>query len=328
MSQSRGTRPATAGGSRTIYGTLALAAVSATAIGLLAGCGGSTAPPSTGSTGSTGGAGATANAGATATAGATASAAGTAGATGAASAAVAFVPVTEPFDPGHPARATSSPASCGSQDSTLAIEQCYEDKTETADAAIDAARQASFASAATAQQATINSEDSGWLAARATVCAKAYQTGGTIDGINIASCLLDESTARLDALQGITPPEAVLKSTDSPSPSDLSWYTTPEGTRIAMMSAQGDETGGAIIEWFVIAGADGFAVNPAQFSYVDGAFTDAGIAVQGTNPSGHLVTPGTEYQFGIDYSRLSADPNAGKGGGWVYAPGSPAAVWR
>ena len=34
------------------------------------------------------------------------------------------------------------------------------------------------------------------------------------------------------------------------------------------------------------------------------------------------------YQFSIDYSRLSADPNAGKGGGWVYAPGAPAAVWR
>jgi hypothetical protein len=40
------------------------------------------------------------------------------------------------------------------------------------------------------------------------------------------------------------------------------------------------------------------------------------------------VAPGTEYQFSIDYSRLSADPNAGKGGGWVYAPGTPAAVWR
>jgi len=189
-------------------------------------------------------------------------------------------------------------------------------------------RQASFASASVAQRATINSGDNGWLAARAPVCDKAYQSGGTIDGINVASCLLDESTARLDALKGITPPETVLKSTDSPSPGDLSWYTTPEGTRIAMMSAQGDETGGAIIEWFIIAGADGFAVNPAQFSYADGAFSDAGTAVQGTSPSGHRVTPGTEYQFGIDYSRLSADPNAGKGGGWVYAPGAPAAVWR
>jgi uncharacterized protein YecT (DUF1311 family) len=324
MSHSRGGRAAGAGGSKTIGG-LALAAVSAAAIGLLAGCGGSSTTPGAGATASTG---ATASAGATASTGASAGAASTAAATGASSAAIAFVPVTEPFDPGHPARVSSAPANCGGQDTTLAIEQCYEAKTETADAAIDAVRQASFASASAAQRATINSADSGWLAARAPVCDKAYQTGGTIDGINIASCLLDESTARLDALKGITPPKAALKSTDSPSPSDLSWYTTPDGTRIAMMSAQGDATGGAIIEWFIIAGADGFAVNPAQFSYADGAFTDAGTAVQGTSPSGHRVTPGTEYQFGVDYSRLSADPNAGKGGGWIYAPGSPVAVWR
>ena len=305
---------------------LALAAVAA--IGLLAGCTGSSATPGTSATAGTSattGTGATASTGATAGTGATASSASTAGAS---SAAVAFVPVTEPFDPGHPARPTSGAANCGSQETTLAIEQCYEAKTETADAAIDAVRQASFASASAGQQAAINADDSGWLAARATVCKKAYQTGGTIDGINIASCLLDESTARLDALKGTTPPEAVLKSTDSPSQSALSWYTTPEGTRIAMMSAQGDETGGAIIEWFIIAGSDGFTVNLAQFSYIDGAFTDAGTAVKGASPSGYRVAPGTEYQFGIDYSRLSADPNQGKGGGWVYAPGSPVAVWR
>jgi uncharacterized protein YecT (DUF1311 family) len=236
------------------------------------------------------------------------------------------VPVTEPFDPGHAARARSAPANCGSQDSTLAIEQCYEAKTETADAAIDAARQAAFAAATAAQRVAINAVDRDWMAARATVCAKAYQSGGTIDGINIAACLLDESTARLDAVKGITPPAAELKSTDSTNPGDLSWYTTPEGSRIAMTDTQGDATGGAVIAWVIIAGKDGFTVNPAQFSYRDGSFTDAGKA-QGTRTSGHRVAPGTEYQFSIDYSRLTADPHAGKGG-WVYAPGAPVATWR
>jgi uncharacterized protein YecT (DUF1311 family) len=238
------------------------------------------------------------------------------------------VPITEPFDPGHPARAVSGPANCDDQQTTLALEQCFEDKTETADAAIDTARQAAFASASAAQQAAINTSDSSWLAARGTVCEKAYQTGGTIDGINISSCLLDESTARLDALKAVTPPEAVLKSTDSTSLSQLSWYTSPEGSRIAMIDTQGDATGGAIIAWVIIAGSDGFVVNPAQFAYRDGAFTDAGI-IQGASPSGYRVAPGAEYQFNIDYSKLSADPNAGKGhGGWVYAPGTPVAVWR
>ncbi len=321
MSQARSGRSAVGGG-RTISGGLAVAAASAAAIGLLAGCGGSS--------GSTA-AGATASATTSAATGATASASpgGTATATAGAGASTgaAFVAITEPFDPGHPAAAKSAPASCGGQDTTLAIEQCYEAKTESADAAIDAMRQASFAGASAAQQAAINSDDSGWLAARGPVCAKAYQTGGTIDGINIGGCLLDESTARLDALKGITPPEAQLKSTDSTSLSQLSWYTTPEGSRIAMIDTQGDATGGVIIAWVVIAGADGFAVNPAQFSYRDGSFTDAG-QVQGTGADGHRVAAGTEYQFNVDYSTLSADPHAGKAGGWVYAPGTPAAVWR
>jgi uncharacterized protein YecT (DUF1311 family) len=307
MRQSRGGRPGAVGGSTTISGGLALAAVSASAIVLLAGCGPSSAPAAGSAS--------------------TASATGTSAASTAPSAAVAFVPVTEPFDPGHPARAMSAPASCGGQDTTVAIEQCYEAKTETADAAIDAMRQAGFASAPAGRQAALNAADRGWLAARGTVCGKAYQTGGTIDGINIAACLLDESTARLDGLKGVTPPTAALKSTDSTSLGDLSWYTTPEGSRIAMTDTQGDATGGAVIAWVVIAGADGFAVNPAQFRYSDGSFTDAGT-VQGANPSGHRVAPGAVYQFSIDYSHLSADPNAGKGGGWVYAPGTPVAVWR
>jgi uncharacterized protein YecT (DUF1311 family) len=259
--------------------------------------------------------------------------AGTAGATitlsppASATTSAAFISITEPFDPGHPARAKSAPASCGSQSSTLAIEQCYENKTETADATIDTVQQAAFAQASSAGQAAINREDSAWLAARGTVCQKAYQTGGTIDGINIAGCLLDESTAFLAGVKGTAPAEAVLKSTDSPSPADLSWYTTPEGSRIAMTSTQGDATGGAIIAWVIIAGAGNFVVNPAQFTYQDGKFTDSGKAVGGS-AQGHVVTAGTEYQFSLDYSKLASDPGKGKNGSFVYTTTRPVAVWR
>ncbi|MGH3120943.1 MAG: hypothetical protein ACRDND_07890 [Streptosporangiaceae bacterium] len=81
-----------------------------------------------------------------------------------------------------------------------------------------------------------------------------------------------------------------------------------------------------ITAWVIIGGAKGFLVNPAQFSYVDGSFTDPG-KVQAPNPSGHQVPPGAEYQFNIDHGRMSADPGQGKGG-WVYAPRSPVAIWR
>ena len=323
MGQSRWGHTMNGDGRASTGAKLALAAVSAVGIGLLAACGTASSP---GGTGAAQGTTATASAAGTgsATAGSSAAAAGPSPSTSS-----AFVPITEPFDPGHAARATSGPADCGSQQTTLAIEQCYEDKTETLDAAIDAAQQASFATATVAQETAMNAADKAWLATRPTVCEKAYNTGGTIDGINIASCLFDESTARLDAVKGITPPEAVLKSSDSSLMSNISWYTTPEGSRIGFLDSQGDVSGGGIIAaWIVIAGAEGFVVNPAQFYYSDGSFTDAGV-IQGTNPSGYHVAPGTEYQFGFDYSHVTSDPNQAKGkGGYVYAPGKPVAIWQ
>jgi len=308
---------------------VALAVAAAAGIGLLAGC--STTSSSTGASTTPGTTAASSAAGsASAPAGSSTAGPATAAPAGASpSTSSAFVPITEPFDPGHAARATSGPADCAGQQTTLAIEQCYEDKTETADAAIDAAQQASFATANVAQQTAMIAADKAWLAARPTVCAKAYNTGGTIDQINIASCLLDESTARLDAVKGVTPPETVLKSSDSSLMSNVSWYTTPEGSRIGFLDTQGDvRASGIIAAWIVIAGANGFVVNPAQFFYSDGTFTDPGI-LEGANPSGYHVAMGTEYQFNIDYSRMRSDPNkATTTGGFVYAPGAPAAVWH
>src|ERR1035438_7659588 len=280
---------------------LAQAAVSAALVGALAACGGS---------------GTSASGSATPTARATSSSANPAsptaapGGTATASGAGQFSSIVEPFDPGHPAQNRPAPASCGGQASTPAIEQCFEAKTETTDAAILA-------------------DDRAWLSARKPVCAVAFGSGGTIDGINVASCLLDESTARLNAVEGISSPAATLKATDSTDPTALAWYTTPGGSRIAMVDTQGDQSGGAIISWVIIGGAEGFSVNPSQFYYRDGSYTNHGV-VQPPNPSGHLVPTGAEYNFSIDYTHLSADPNAAKDtGGYAYAPGGVlAAIWR
>ena len=225
-----------------------------------------------------------------------AAASATAGSPAASASAAAFTPIVEPFDPGHPARTRPAPASCGGQPTTLAIEQCYEAKIESADARIDAVQLARYQSAPQAGRLAITAGDSAWLSARQPVCARAFHGGGTIDEIDTAGCLLAESTARLDSVRGITPPEAVLKSTDSTDPSALAWYTTPEGSRIAMIDTQGDSSGGVIIAWVIIGGAQGFLVNPAQFTYVDGSFTDTG-KVQAPSPAGHRVSPGAEYQF-------------------------------
>lgn len=231
---------------------------------------------------------------------------------------VRFVPIVEPFDPGHPARAVKNPGNCKQKQTTVGIEFCFEAKTENTDARIDAAQLARFNRSSAAKRAGINAQDRAWLSARIRVCQAAYHSGGTIDGINVASCLLDESTARLYGVTGKTAPRATLSQTDSQNLGQLSWFTTAGGTRIATIDTQGDETGGEVLAWVIIGGYAGFTVNPAQFFYKDGSFTDPG-KIEPPNPRWHHVKAGHVYQFTIDYSRISHDPH--RGGGFVYAPG-------
>lgn len=287
------------------------ATVISTVISLTAGCGSSS------SSSSSGGAGAatTTPAGGPASSPATGSAAG-------------FVGIVEPFDPGHPARIMPAPASCGSQSSTLTMEQCYDTKTENTDAQIDAVQQAKYAAASAADKATILAQDQAWLNARAPVCTVAFDTGGTLDKVEIASCLLDESTSRLWAVKGLTRPVSMLKGTDNSDPDFFSWYTTPEGSRIAELSTQGDQSGtGSIIAWTIIGGADGFIINPKQFYYAAGSFTDYGT-IEGPNPTYHKVATGVEYVFDIDYSHLNQAPKGNASAGFEYVPGTAVAVWH
>jgi uncharacterized protein YecT (DUF1311 family) len=250
-----------------------------------------------------------------------------AGGTASAATVSSFVSIVEPFDPGHPARAEPAPASCGGQSTAIEIERCYQAKTENVDAQIDVAQSARYSSAAPAGRKTILTQDSAWLAARAPVCAAAFNTGGTIDSTSAGACLLDESSARLAAVKGITPPEARLKGTDSTDPNQLSWYNTPEGSRIAEISTQGYQTGGAVVAWVIVGGANGFVVNPRQFYFQDGSFTDPGVPEPST-PSYCRVPAGQKFEFDIDYSKLAKDPNADKSAaGYLYAPGHPVAVW-
>jgi uncharacterized protein YecT (DUF1311 family) len=294
-------------------GGLARAALFAGVVSLAAGCGSSS------SSGSGAGTAATTPAGGTTTS--------SASATSPASAA-GFISIVEPWAPGHPAMIAPAPASCGSQSSTLTMQECFEAKTENTDAEIDAVQQAKYAAASPAGKAAILAQDKAWLAARGPVCTVGFHTGGTIDVIETASCLLDESTARLWAVKGLTRPVDMLKSTDNSDPDFFSWYTTPEGSRIAELSTQGDQSGtGSIIAWTIIGGADGFIVNPRQFYYSDGSFTDYGNII-GPNPTYHRVATGVEYVFDIDYSHLSQAPTGNPSAGFEYVPGTPVAIWH
>ena len=239
-----------------------------------------------------------------------------------------FTGIVEPFDPGHPAKAQPAQGNCYGQPSTVDIEHCFQRKIENTDAEIDAVQRSKFAAASPAGRTAILAQDKAWLNAREPVCAVAFNSGGTIDGIKLAACLLDESTARLSAVKGLARPAEMFKSTDNPDPSGLSWYTTPEGSRIAELDTQGDQTGtGAIISWIIIGGAKGFIINPRQFYFTDGSFTDYGVVLH-PNPSDHRVATGAEYTFGIDYSHLSQAPDGGRAGGFAYVPGTAVAIWH
>jgi len=137
--------------------------------------------------------------------------------------------------------------------------------------------------------------------------------------------LFAESQARYISVEGITPHEYQLKATDSTDPNALAWYTTPQGSRIAELSTQGDQSGGAIVSWIIVGGAEGFVINPKQFFYMDSPFTDPGV-VQPPDPTYHRVPAGQKYQFSIDYANLAKDP--ARNGGYVYAPGDPVAEWN
>ena len=179
------------------------------------------------------------------------------------------------------------------------------------DAQIDVAQSARYSSAAPAERKTILAQDSAWLAARAPVCAAAFNTGGTIDGISAAACLLDESSARLAAVKGIAPPEARLKGTDSTDPNQLSWYTTPEGSRIAEISTQGDQTGGAVVAWVIVERGERVRGQP-QAVLLPGRLVHRSRCARAVDPSYYRVPTGKKFEFDIDYSKLAKDPNADK----------------
>lgn len=300
-------------------GKLAMAAVSAIGVGVLAGCSGS---------GSSTGSSATPGTTATASGASSNSATAPAATVTAPPSTIAFVPIIEPFDPGHPARTRQAGADCPGDQYTLATAQCYHDMAEAQDVQTDATLQARFATANPVARAIMNADDQAWLAARGPVCAKAYHTGGTTDQVNIARCLADESLTRMYVVQGFQTPTQVLKlNSASHNPATTSWYSAPDGSRIGLVGIQGDTIDGAVITWSVIAGANGFVLNPDQFYYRNGYFIDEG-ATGKPDPNGHRMAPGTEYTFRIDYSNLANDPYRFLDPGqFTYAPAGEIAVW-
>ena len=102
-----------------------------------------------------------------------------------------YVKIVEPF---------STPGRCTSAPTTLAMTFCLENRVVRVDQTVNTLQRDRFnrAKTKTAKQVLLN-DDAHWLKTRRTTCA-ANQTGGTIDQINDAQCLLNGSKARANKL--------------------------------------------------------------------------------------------------------------------------------
>jgi uncharacterized protein YecT (DUF1311 family) len=84
---------------------------------------------------------------------------------------------------------------------TLGITNCILVQVNTVDAQANALQRTRFEEATTsATQQALLDDDTHWLSHRKSSRAAQASSGGTIDQINAAQCLLDASHARVDAL--------------------------------------------------------------------------------------------------------------------------------
>jgi uncharacterized protein YecT (DUF1311 family) len=98
--------------------------------------------------------------------------------------------LVEPFDVA---------GTCNEDGNTLEMTACALEQVVAVDASVDALQRKQFENAAPDQREDLLADDAQWLKQRTSTCA-AQRTGGTIDQINGAYCLLKESQRRVLAL--------------------------------------------------------------------------------------------------------------------------------
>lgn len=203
----------------------------------------------------------------------------------------AFVPIVEPFDSGHPARAQSAPPAggCSAMTSTVDIATCELDQAETTDARIDAVQRGRFDAASPAGAAAINADDRAWLAARGPICQAAYHSGGSIDQINIAGCIRAESATRLAVFTHSLPSPVTGTANWAGNDRQPSYVTLADGTRIGVTVSP--DTSGLTVTFIVVAGYRGLALSAGQFGRVQGGQVVAGPAAGPPELAGTQLAP-------------------------------------
>jgi uncharacterized protein YecT (DUF1311 family) len=129
------------------------------------------------------------------TASTTAAAAGPTATTAAAvpAAALRYQKIREPF---------SRPGECNEDGSTLEMTACVLEQVIDVDSTVDALQLKRFEQAKDAKRAGILAEYASWLKGRTTTCAAT--SGGSIDQVTEAQCLLTASQNRVETLNDVS----------------------------------------------------------------------------------------------------------------------------
>ena len=101
-----------------------------------------------------------------------------------------YVKIVEPF---------STPGRCKADGNTLEMTACLLKQVQAADQRVDSLQRKRFEQADPGDRADLLADDAKWLKQRVTTCS-ANRTGGTIDQINAADCLLTAGQTRAKAL--------------------------------------------------------------------------------------------------------------------------------
>jgi uncharacterized protein YecT (DUF1311 family) len=99
--------------------------------------------------------------------------------------------VVEPFSP---------PGTCKSDGDTLEMIDCILEQVVDVDSTVDSLQLQRFELASVSKQLGILADDGHWLKSRSKTCTAAATSGGSIDQITVAQCLLKASQKRVETL--------------------------------------------------------------------------------------------------------------------------------
>jgi uncharacterized protein YecT (DUF1311 family) len=103
-----------------------------------------------------------------------------------------YQPVAEPF---------SAPGTCNENGNTQEMTACILEQVVDVDSTVDSLQVQRFELAPASKQAAILAEYAAWLKNRSTTCNAKAKTGGSIDQLTVARCLLQASQDRVETLK-------------------------------------------------------------------------------------------------------------------------------